>query len=72
MADIKCEVCDKTLMDSDDNTHFTDIRRGYFREEQDGHLIMEREKARFFICNDCYFNDPDLCKFFNKIGWKVR
>jgi len=69
---INCEVCNKPLLTDDDNCHFAEIRRGYFEEQSDGEIEVERIKASFYICLDCYFNDSDLCKFFNKIGWRIR
>lgn len=69
---IKCEVCDKPLLTDDDNCHFAEINRGYYKEDDDGDVVCERTKARFFICHDCYLNDLDLCRFFNKLGWRIR
>ena len=74
MADLKCLVCKKPLLDTPDNNHFAEIRRGYFKEDEDeaGDIAMERIKANVFVCTDCYMNDPDLCQFFNKIGMNIR
>ena len=34
----------------------------------------ERENIKFsnYICPKCFFEDPDLCAFFNKCGFRVR
>ncbi len=70
---LHCEVCKKPLLDTPDNSHMVEIKRGYFQDNDDDEPIeCVKEKAVFFICVDCYLTDPDLCSFFNKIGWRIR
>lgn len=71
MSDLTCEVCKTPLLDDSGEGHFAEIRRGYFKEEDDD-LEMQRIKCNVFICHKCYLEDPDFCRFMNKIGYNIR
>lgn len=70
---LKCEVCGKQLGDEHNETMFAEIRRGYFSlHEDDDELHCDRIKCNLYICPNCYLNDPDFCRFMNKIGYNIR
>jgi hypothetical protein len=72
-----CALCKKPLLDNKGEGHFAEIRRGYFHEselhEGDNDCIFcDSIKFAEEICMDCYLNDPDFCRFMNKIGCRIR
>ena len=81
---LKCECCEAELPVSHGVTEqCCRISRGYFEVEgdvsDDEYFEAEGEvsddeyiKAELFLCTKCYLEDEDLCRFFNKIGWRVR
>lgn len=78
MADITCMLCKKKLeIQGDGSAHFARIQRGWFdfAFDEEGEIDNVDEaniKCEIWLCNDCYLSDPDLCAFFNKIGYQVR
>ena len=70
MAEIKCEVCHKEIAFCDERP--CEIRRGDFEYDLDDSIYLANLKFQIFICHSCYLNDPDFCRFMNKIGCRTR
>ncbi len=34
--------------------------------------VLENVKFSRMVCEECFLTDPDLCRFFNKIGCQMR
>lgn len=71
----KCEVCKKDFEWEEDegSIMMARIQRGCFlRGDEDGGIIESNIKAEFWVCVECYLENPLLCAFFNSIGWRVR
>lgn len=76
---MECSVCKKKYpLDKNLHIHFVRIQRGHFIfaiEDNEIGGVKEKDsniKAELWLCEDCYLKDPDLCRFFNKIGWRIR
>lgn len=69
-----CTICKAPLLDKDQFGIFAEIRRAKFQMDEEANEIPEETSVKFnrFICEPCYLNDPDLCRFMNKIGCRVR
>lgn len=79
MSDITCTLCKKEIEIQDDGSaHFARIQRGWFDFTFDiagkdiDDVAEANIKCEIWLCIDCYLSDPDLCAFFNKIGFQVR
>ena len=73
MFEQKCDVC-KQPIDSNSSVHFARIQRGYFKEDGEGGIddASSNIKAEYWICHDCYLENPEFCRFMNSIGHRMR
>lgn len=78
---IKCAACNADVPITNGTTEEStaQIERGYLAaQNRRGTLTAEelaqRENIKFgiYVCHKCFMEDPDLCRFFNKIGFRVR
>ena len=71
---MQCAGCQKDIEVSEGVTEqCARIDRGTFNTMEDpGNLVQDYIKFRIYICKKCFLEDPDLCRFFNKIGCRVR
>lgn len=79
MADptLVCCVCHKPIKVTDGQTEMcARIERGSFVIPTEANPDADRTEDHVhydtFICKSCFLNDPDLCRFFNKIGDRIR
>ena len=67
---ITCEVCNVVIPQVDGLLdRCCRIERGDFDLGDRGN---DNVKVDLFVCQDCYLSDPDLGRFFNRIGKRVR
>lgn len=67
-----CAVCNAPLLDHDHFGMFAQLRRAKFQFDDEGEVDEVNVKAELDVCERCWLEDPDLCRFFNKIGWRMR
>ena len=73
MNEINCQVCKAEIPNKDGMQldRCARIERGDFGFNDDGE-VEDNIKFSIYICSNCYLNDEDLCRFFNKLGLRVR
>lgn len=70
---IQCASCGADIAVSDGSTErCCRIERGCFRFSEDSERSEDYIKFGRYICQKCFLEDPDLCRFFNRIGCRVR
>jgi len=71
-----CEICNKPLLDENGEGMIAEIRRGYGsypdKRSDNGGIYYDHLKFSVHLCQDCYLNDPDFCRFMNKIDCRLR
>lgn len=72
---IHCCVCKRAIRRDEDGflERCARISRGDFRFEDD-HEDHDASNIKFerFVCEKCFLEDEDLCRFFNKLGMNIR
>ena len=69
---MKCEVCKKEIGEGERHAR---IERGNFAatdEDNDADRNKDHIKFGIHICQSCFLSDEDLCRFFNKLGHRIR
>lgn len=70
---LKCSVCDKFIQIHDGFTErCARIERGHFSFSDDTIRDQENIKFDLYLCQECFLKDEDLCRFFNRLGHRVR
>ena len=71
---MQCAACQKEIEVSEGVTEqCARIERGFFDAGEDSPgLYKDRVKFSLYLCKKCFLEDPDLCRFFNRINCGVR
>ena len=68
---VTCRCCHREIkIDDEILERCVRIERGDFYWGD--HREDDNIKCDIFICKTCYLEDEDLCRFFNRIGMRVR
>lgn len=75
-----CSCCKVDIpVDTDEQSHMVILERGWFPVDVKTGSIAEDDrseekyiKSSVHLCLKCYYEDPNLCAFFKRVGWTTR